>query len=58
MRRVGTQSERKGVVAARGERKRDLATLVVSLETRGGAGRDGFEEVVGTVELGLGQGVC
>lgn len=32
--------------------------VVVEVEASGGAGGGGFEEVVGGVELGLGEGVC
>lgn len=45
------------IVAARGERERDLLVAVTLAEAGGGASGGGFEEVVGGGELGFGKGV-
>lgn len=59
--RVGAESERESVVASWREWERDLVALMVvlmvAMEASGGAGGGGFEEVVGVVELGFGEGV-
>jgi hypothetical protein len=53
--RVRADGEGEGVVAAGRKRQRDLA---VTVKARGGASGGGFEEVVGSVEMGFGEGVC